>query len=56
MTSIHPTWSAAQVLATPHAELVTVAGAHARALHGNAISYSRKVFAPLTQLCRDYCG
>jgi biotin synthase-like enzyme len=23
--------------------------------HGNAISYSRKVFIPLTRLCRDVC-
>jgi len=28
-----------------------------RAQHkGNIISYSRKVFLPLTNLCRDYCG
>jgi FO synthase len=25
-------------------------------LKGNIISYSRKVFLPLTNLCRDYCG
>ena len=56
MTSNHSAWSAAQVLATPQADLVAAAGARARALHGHAISYSRKVFAPLTQLCRDYCG
>lgn len=24
--------------------------------HGAAVSYSRKVFIPLTQLCRDSCG
>jgi FO synthase len=24
--------------------------------HGNTITYSRKVFLPLTNLCRDYCG
>ena len=24
--------------------------------HGRVISYSRKVFFPLTNLCRDYCG
>src|ERR1700693_3491797 len=23
--------------------------------HGNAVSYSRKVFIPLTRLCRDVC-
>lgn len=56
MTSTHSAWSQAQVLATPHVELVAAASARSRALHGNAISYSRKVFAPLTMLCRDYCG
>jgi FO synthase len=24
--------------------------------HGTSISYSRKVFIPLTRLCRDVCG
>src|SRR5919197_1525829 len=24
--------------------------------HGDVITYSRKVFLPLTNLCRDYCG
>ena len=28
----------------------------AREAHGFNISYSRKVFIPLTQLCRDTCG
>ena len=23
--------------------------------HGNIVSYSRKVFIPLTRLCRDIC-
>ena len=23
--------------------------------HGNIISYSRKIFIPLTKLCRDFC-
>jgi FO synthase len=32
------------------AEQLTVGG------HGTRISYSRKVFIPLTQLCRDVCG
>ncbi|MEA2969149.1 MAG: synthase, partial [Alphaproteobacteria bacterium] len=34
-------------------------GAAARrrdAAHGRRLSYSRKVFIPLTQLCRDVCG
>jgi FO synthase len=33
----------------PQAEELTVAG------HGQVITYSRKVFIPLTQLCRDVC-
>lgn len=42
----------------PHAPLAAlqpVAEALARVGHGRAISYSRKVFIPLTQLCRDVC-
>lgn len=44
------------MLATNPDDLVAAAGARARALHGACISYSRKVFAPLTMLCRDFCG
>ena len=33
----------------PAAEELTLAG------HGRAVTYSRKVFIPLTQLCRDVC-
>ena len=43
-------------LSIPTAELVAEAGARARAIAGTTVSYSRKVFAPLTMLCRDYCG
>ncbi len=32
------------------AEALTLQG------HGHAVTYSRKVFIPLTQLCRDVCG
>jgi FO synthase len=35
--------------------LMTVASGLRDAGHGNLISYSRKVFIPLTQLCRDVC-
>ncbi|MCA9831916.1 MAG: 5-amino-6-(D-ribitylamino)uracil--L-tyrosine 4-hydroxyphenyl transferase CofH [Dehalococcoidia bacterium] len=35
--------------------LLEVATALNDAGHGNVISYSRKVFIPLTQLCRDVC-
>ena len=42
--------------AVPLSELLQQATAMRRAGHGNVISYSRKVFIPLTQLCRDVCG
>jgi FO synthase len=37
------------------AALMPVAAALRDAGHGNLVSYSRKVFIPLTQLCRDVC-
>ena len=36
--------------------LLERAGAGRRRHHGELISYSRKVFIPLTRLCRDVCG
>ena len=36
-------------------QLMRVAAALRDAAHGDLISYSRKVFIPLTQLCRDVC-
>jgi FO synthase len=56
MSLAHPAWNASQVLATPAATLLAAAGERARALHGPVITYSRKMFAPLTMLCRDFCG
>ncbi|MCV3240744.1 5-amino-6-(D-ribitylamino)uracil--L-tyrosine 4-hydroxyphenyl transferase CofH [Mesorhizobium sp. ZC-5] len=35
--------------------LLAAAAARRDAAHGNMVSYSRKVFIPLTQLCRDVC-
>jgi FO synthase len=40
----------------PLGDLLQQAAMMRRAGHGNVISYSRKVFIPLTQLCRDVCG
>ncbi|HXW27636.1 MAG TPA: bifunctional FO biosynthesis protein CofGH [Xanthobacteraceae bacterium] len=40
----------------PLPELLAAARARGRDGHGNVISYSRKVFIPLTRLCRDVCG
>ena len=39
----------------PLAELMAVAGALRDQAHGGVISYSRKIFIPLTHLCRDVC-
>jgi FO synthase len=40
----------------PLPELLGAARALGREGHGNVVSYSRKVFIPLTRLCRDVCG
>ena len=39
----------------PLPDLVAAAGALRDAGKGAAVSYSRKVFIPLTKLCRDVC-
>jgi FO synthase len=39
----------------PDAELVAVAESLTRTGFGETVTYSRKVFIPLTQLCRDVC-
>src|SRR5215468_7234913 len=39
----------------PLDELVAEAAALRDSAHGRLISYSRKVFIPLTKLCRDVC-
>ena len=43
-------------LNAPLPALLREAGKLRDAGHGNLISYSRKVFIPLTQLCRDVCS
>src|SRR5437868_1415946 len=40
----------------PVAELVDEAGRLRDLGHGNRVTYSPKVFVPLTMLCRDRCG
>jgi FO synthase len=40
----------------PLAALLQTAGAVRDRFKGTSVSYSRKVFIPLTHLCRDYCG
>ncbi|WP_213772135.1 5-amino-6-(D-ribitylamino)uracil--L-tyrosine 4-hydroxyphenyl transferase CofH [Bradyrhizobium sp. dw_78] len=49
-------WRLATFEAQPLQELLGRSRALKREGHGSAISYSRKVFIPLTQLCRDVCG
>src|ERR1700709_1589665 len=39
----------------PLAELIAEAARQRDSAHGRLISYSRKVFIPLTKLCRDVC-
>jgi len=38
------------------ADLLEAAGSVRDTFKGRAVSYSKKVFIPLTHLCRDYCG
>src|SRR4051812_19977092 len=48
----------AEALALADCDLVPLLRAASRrrdAAHGSVVSYSRKVFIPLTQLCRDVC-
>ena len=52
-------WAApphAELLAAGLEELVTAAAAVRDRAHGTRITYSPKVFIPLTMLCRDRCG
>ena len=43
------------VAAVPLDELIRMAGQLALDHHGPLVTYSRKVFIPLTRLCRDVC-
>ena len=43
------------LLRAPLTELTEAAAKARDAVHGRLVSYSRKVFIPLTQLCRDVC-
>src|SRR3954449_8830972 len=44
------------LLDTPLGLLMARAAARRDAAHGNRITFSPKVFIPLTMLCRDRCG
>jgi FO synthase len=53
---VHPDLEAARLLgARPLPELLAGAAALRDQGHGNLVTYSRKVFIPLTELCRDVC-
>src|SRR5262249_4759046 len=45
----------ARIEATPLKEIMAEAAALSEKGHGRLVSYSRKVFIPLTKLCRDVC-
>jgi FO synthase len=47
---------AAELLHAPLDELVRAAGRLRDEHHGDRVTYSPKVFVPLTMLCRDRCG
>ncbi|MEA2689894.1 MAG: synthase, partial [Candidatus Eremiobacteraeota bacterium] len=50
------TWEASDLLQAPLADLMAAAAASRDEHHGNRITYSPKVFIPLTMLCRDRCA
>src|SRR5262249_25442554 len=50
-----PREQALALVACPLEELLRAAARRRDAAHGSVVSYSRKVFIPLTQLCRDVC-
>jgi FO synthase len=56
MTTIREAATRTDLLNTPLAELATMAFERARNAHGFVVTYSPKVFIPLTKLCRDRCG
>jgi FO synthase len=56
MTSLRGAATYSEFLATPLDELAGAAFVRARGAHGHVVTYSPKVFIPLTKLCRDRCG
>src|SRR6478609_6336768 len=53
---VDPSVDVEALLQSPVAELLERAAARRDAAHGNRITFSPKVFIPLTMLCRDKCG
>ncbi len=56
MTSLQRSSTYEDLLEAPLEELATLAFARAREARGFVVTYSPKVFIPLTKLCRDRCG
>jgi len=53
---VDPTVDVEALLESPVAELMARAAARRDAAHGARVTFSPKVFIPLTMLCRDKCG
>src|SRR2546429_8880158 len=58
LTPLHPVTRKAALLATqaPLPELLSAAAELRARGKGTVITFSKKVFIPLTTLCRDYCS
>jgi FO synthase len=56
MTTYRVASEVSDLLNLPLEELAAAAFAKAREAHGYVVTYSPKVFIPLTKLCRDRCG
>ena len=56
MTRLELSATVSDLVDAPLRELADAAFARARAAHGHVVTYSPKVFIPLTKLCRDRCG
>ena len=56
MTSLRESDTHADLLEAPLHEIAAAAFERARSLFSNVVTYSPKVFIPLTKLCRDRCG
>ncbi|HVA54010.1 MAG TPA: 5-amino-6-(D-ribitylamino)uracil--L-tyrosine 4-hydroxyphenyl transferase CofH [Acidimicrobiales bacterium] len=56
MTTLRGSWTLNDLLNATAASLADGAYEKARSKHGFVVTYSPKVFVPLTKLCRDRCG
>jgi FO synthase len=56
MTTLRGSTTRSDLLGASAASIAEDAFALARAAHGYVVTYSPKVFIPLTKLCRDRCG